>query len=189
MTQPYDTWFFTGDEETYSTLAAGDAVDGGWAGEHQLTTLPATDHGFKASAGSLQSLIYIQETTNYDGLKRIYSVATSTITIIAPYVAETFTTADTIKTMYGDNHPFELVGYEVHLSAVGGAGTLTVTLDAADGSAFDTVLGSHDMTSDADVSTMFDPPIPCKANDKIDVAYANANDKTFGIKIFTRRRV
>ena len=84
----HDTWFFTGDEETYTTLNAADAADGGWAGDQQLTILPSTDHGFKASSGSLQSLCYIQGTTNYDGLKKIHAVAADTITIVAKYVAE-----------------------------------------------------------------------------------------------------
>jgi len=112
----HDTWFFTGDEETYTTLNAADAADGGWAGDQQLTILPSTDHGFKASSGSLQSLCYIQGTTNYDGLKKIHAVAADTITIVAKYVAETFTTADTVKAMFGADYPYELLGIEVHVS-------------------------------------------------------------------------
>lgn len=187
--QPHDTWFFTGDEETYTTIDNAAAVDGGWAGDKQLTTIPSTDHGFKASTGDLQSLIYIQGSTNYDGLRKIHAVATNTITIVAPYVAETFAGTETIKTMFSANYPFELLGYDVHLSAVGGSGSLTVTLDAAAGSAFDTQFDTNDMTSDADINQMWNPPKKCAAGDKVDIAYANANDKTFGIKIFTRRLV
>lgn len=188
--QPHDTWFFTGDEETYTTLNNAAAVDGGWAGRDQLTTLPSTDHGFKASSGSLQSLIYIQGTDNYDGLRKIHAVGTDTITIVAPYVAETFAGTETVKSMYSDNHPFEFLGFEVTLSAASATSEdLTITVDAAAGSAFDNLIYSKDMNGIADINYMFDTPRECKANDKIDVAWDNTNDRTFGIKLFTRRLV
>ena len=188
--QPYDTWLFTGDEETYTTITAGDAVDGGMAGDKYLTTIPSNDHGFKASSGSLQSLCYIQGTTNYDGLKRIHAVGTNTITIVAKYVAETFGGTETIKTMYGADHPFEFLGFEVKLSAVGGASeNLTAILDADAGAAFDVQYYSQDMNAVQYISEMFTVPKKCKAGDKIDIAYANTNDKTWSVKLFTRRLV
>lgn len=187
--QPYDTWFFTGAKATYTTIDAGPAVDAGFAGMDQLVTIPSTGHGFLASSGSLQSLIYIQGTTNYNGLKKIHAVAANTITIVAKYVAETFAGTETLKSMVGFNHPFELLGYEVKLSAAGGAGSLTVTLDADVGAAFDQEFDTNDMTALAKINQLWNPAKLCKANDKVDFAYANANTKTFGIKVFTRRLI
>jgi len=188
--QPHDTWFFTGDEETYTTLDNDDAADGGWAGDKQLTTLPSTDHGFKASIGSLQSLVYIQGTTNYDGLRRIHAVAANTITIEAKYVAETFGGTETVKTMYSNNHPFEFLGFEVTVAAaVVATESLTIIIDADAGPAFDNEIYSKAMAGITYINNMFDVPRKCNAGDKIDVAWANSNDNLWGIKLFTRRLV
>jgi len=82
--------------------------------------------------------------------------------------------------------PFELIGLRLHLSAVGGAGSLTVTVDHGSGSAYDTLLYSVDMTSIADLSVPFEGHA-FQYGDKIVIAWANAGSKTYGIEVVYRR--
>jgi len=186
--QPKDIWHFSGDEETYTTINNAVAVDAGWAGMDQLTTIPITGHGFKASSGKLQSLVYIQGSTNYDGLRKIHAVATNTITIVAKYVAETFAGTETVKTMYSDDHPFEFLGFKVTLNAASATSeNLTITIDSKVGSAFDNLIYSRDMDTIADINNMFDVPRKCFPGDKIDVAWDNTDDRTWAIELITRR--
>lgn len=71
----------------------------------------------------------------------------------------------------------------VHLNAAGGAGTLTVTQDANAGAEYDTVLDTQDMTAVANF--LFQPTRPhlFSAGDKVVIAWANANNKTYGVEV------
>jgi len=71
----------------------------------------------------------------------------------------------------------------LHLSAVGGAGNLTVTIDSGAGSAYDTVILTQDMTLVIDLFWQPDRPIELSSGDKIVVAWANAGGKTYGLTI------
>jgi len=191
--QPHDTWYFTGAKATYTTLNADNDTDGGWGNNALLTILPSTAHGFFASSGSLQSLIYIQGTTYYNGLRKIHAVADNTITIYAKYVAAEATfggTLETVKTMYSDNHPFEFLGFELTIdAAVAATEDLTIIIDAAAGSTFDNLIYKKAMNGVRYINYMFDVPRKCAADDKVDVAWANATGDDWGIKLFTRRLV
>ncbi len=79
-----------------------------------------------------------------------------------------------------------LESVRVHLSAVGGTGVLTVTVDDNDGAVYDVVLASQDMTSLADYVYIPTNGLNFKAGDKINVNYANAGNKTYGVKVVTR---
>ena len=72
---------------------------------------------------------------------------------------------------------------KIHLSAAGGAGDLTVTLDAAAGTAYDTVLMTQDMTLITDLVWQPDMPVYFDARDKLVVAWDNANLRTFGLEV------
>jgi len=72
---------------------------------------------------------------------------------------------------------------KIHLSAAGGAGDLTVTLDAAAGTAYDTVLMTQDMTLITDLVWQPDMPVYFDAGDKLVVAWDNANLRTFGLEV------
>lgn len=78
---------------------------------------------------------------------------------------------------------FKLTEIRVHLNAVGGAGTLTVTINDNAGAVYDTVLVSQDMTSVTDI--VYQPDIGhfCVAGDSIDIVWANAGGKTYGVTI------
>lgn len=191
--QPLDVWCFTGAKALSINIDNAAAVD---AGQHPvtheyLTTIPVTAHGFLASSGKLVSMIFITGSTNYNGMRKIYSVAANTITIYAEYVAETFAGggAETVRCAIQPNYPFEYHGIEVTLSAAGGAAeAFTLTKDSILGSAFDHVFhNTADMTSVQYIDDREDPPKICEADDILILGYANSGSKTFGAKIFTRR--
>lgn len=72
----------------------------------------------------------------------------------------------------------------LHLSAAGGAGNLTVTIDAVAGAAYDTVLLTQDMTSVVDLYWQPDRPIELDNGDKIVIAWANAAGRTYGLTVY-----
>ncbi|MHB8871230.1 MAG: hypothetical protein ACYC5G_02100 [Candidatus Doudnabacteria bacterium] len=79
---------------------------------------------------------------------------------------------------------FRLIAIKVHLSAVGGAGNLTVTTDANAGATYDAILALQDMTSVADYVYVPTNPVPFVAGDKVVIAWANSGNNTYGIEAF-----
>jgi len=201
-TQPYDVWEFSGDQETYGTLATTDPATANSIDGKHLTTLGATAHGRQAG-----SLCYIQDTINYSGLKKIQAVATNTITIYAKFIAEaSIDTSDTIKTMvtydritgkYSDagvtvaaGPPWELLGFDLHLDAASEtAENLVVSVDSNKGAAWDNKIYSKDMNTIQDINYMFDEPRKMESGYKVDFAWVNTNNKLWGLKVYTRRLV
>lgn len=180
----HDEWFFTGAKTTYGIFDAAAAADGQSIQPPFTTDLADTTHGLLTG-----SLIYIQGTTNYNGIRKIVSLPDANSMIIyAKFVAETLTTGATWKTMYSSPHPFEFLGFEVTLDAVGAnVEDLTITIDAAKGSTYDNRIYTKAMNGVTYINNMFDTPRLCSGDDKIDVAWANAGSKGWGIKLFTRR--
>ena len=80
----------------------------------------------------------------------------------------------------------QLESIRIHLSSAGGAGSFTVTVDAAAGSAYDTVILTQDMTSVTNYIWQPSQPISLKSDDKIVIAWANANGRTYGIDVYYR---
>jgi hypothetical protein len=78
---------------------------------------------------------------------------------------------------------WQLEQISVHLSAAGGAGNLTATVDAAAGAAYDVVILTQDMTSIADLVYIPDRPVLLESGDKLTVAWANAGNKTYGVEV------
>lgn len=64
----------------------------------------------------------------------------------------------------------------------------TITLNANDGSAYDTVLRSVDLSAASTVDLLYQPdsPLLCESGDAIDVAYTNTDMGTFGLRIVAR---
>lgn len=82
--------------------------------------------------------------------------------------------------------PFRLIMITLHLStAIDHSETLTVTFDAGDGSAYDTLLYSRDLNvgSITDLIVEFDDSYDFEADDHIDIALANVDTKTYGLRI------
>ena len=193
----HDEWFFTGAKATYGTFNNADATEGDSINPPFTTDLADTGHGLIAG-----SMLYIQGSVNYNGLKLIKSLPDADSMIIySKYEEEQLAGTETWKTMitYDEiiqgilvaGSPFEFLGLEVTLDAAAATASenLTVTIDAARGSAFDNLIYSIDMNGHTDVNYMFDEPRLCAPGDKIDVAWANADTNTWGIKLFTRRLV
>lgn len=78
---------------------------------------------------------------------------------------------------------FKLIEIRVHLSAAGGAGNLTVNLDSINGAAYDLNVLTQDMTAITDLVWQPDIPMHFQTGDELDVAWANAGTKTYGIEI------
>jgi len=79
--------------------------------------------------------------------------------------------------------PWVLLEVRVHLSAAGGAGNLTATMDAGAGAAYDCVLLTQDMTSAVNVLWQPTRPHAFGSTDELDFAWANASERTFGIEV------
>lgn len=198
MNRKFDEWFFTGAKATYGVFdnAAAAAVN---STDPPFTTdLTDTGHGLLAG-----SLLYIQGSTNYNGMRYLVSLPDANSMVIrAPYVAETLAGTETWKTMVTYDSvissaraqrelqagsPFTFYGFEVTLSAASATSeNLTITIDAAKGSAYDNLIYSLDMDTVQHINNMFDSPRMLAPGDKIDVAWANTNARTWGIKLFTR---
>lgn len=78
---------------------------------------------------------------------------------------------------------FRLHEVRIHLSAAGGAGDLTATVDAFSGAAYDIQILKQDMTSIVDFVWQPDKIMQFEIGDEIDFAWANAQTKTYGLTI------
>jgi hypothetical protein len=81
---------------------------------------------------------------------------------------------------------WQLEEIRIHLDAVGGAGNLTATLDAAAGAEYDAVILTQDMTAVTDLVYVPDRPITFEKGDKLVIAWANAGGKTYGLEVVHR---
>lgn len=97
--------------------------------------------------------------------------------------SETATGAGNIATTITPAKACALESVEVHLSAAGGANSLTVTKDANAGAAYDTVLLTQDMTSVTNLFWQPDRPIELTSGDKIVIAWTNASLRTYGLTV------
>ena len=76
---------------------------------------------------------------------------------------------------------FALESVMLHLSAAGGAGNLTITVDSGDGAAYDTVLFTQDMTLVVDLYWQPERPIELDDGDQLLIAWANGAGRTYGL--------
>jgi|GEM_PF-344794 N-acetylmuramoyl-L-alanine amidase len=80
--------------------------------------------------------------------------------------------------LHGKLHEIRL-----HLSGAGGGGDLTVTIDSAGGAAYDTVILKQDMTEVQDLHFRPNRPIHIEAGSALKVAWANSENKTYGLEV------
>lgn len=79
---------------------------------------------------------------------------------------------------------YRLVSVGVHFSAApASAGSLTVTLDAREGSDFDTLLQTESMVGVTDYVWLPDQDYLILGGDAIDVAYTNPDMRTYGARV------
>lgn len=91
-----------------------------------------------------------------------------------------------ISTTYAPSAHFQLENVTVHFSSAPTTSeNLTITINANDGSDYDTVILSRDpsLTSDTDILFLPESPVLCESGDAIDVAYTNTDGRTFGLRI------
>jgi hypothetical protein len=73
----------------------------------------------------------------------------------------------------------------VSLNAVGASGDLTITINNGTNAVYDHVLESQDMSSVQYHRYAPTRNVPLKPTDTIDIVWANAGGKTYGIEVFT----
>lgn len=180
-------------ESTVSTLAkeTGGNLDDIAASTSAASTTLSSQLDITLSA--LKDAILGTNTKDFTTLQAVVEDIKDTVDAIhadRPTPVVTAGTGDeAISVSYAPGKSFWLDAVTVHLSsAPTTAGDLTVTLDAADGAAYDTVLFSLDPSeqSDTDVVYIPDQPLLCMSGDAIAVAYTNTDGRTYGLRIIAR---
>ncbi len=188
--QPWDILRFTGSQTwngktNHATTAP---ADGGYVGRDPVVkfTLAATHYI------SVGSMITIKGTNNYDGTHQCMAgTATVYIYIPANYVAETLGTGDTFKLTLAPGHAFEFGGFKLKLNtAVSTAGDLTITVDAGHAATvYDYQLYKQAMDTIQYLNwNIQDEPEPFEKDDELTFAWANADNLTYGLEVYWRRR-
>jgi hypothetical protein len=147
-------------------------------------------HGLLAGdRADIPNYIFIQGTTNYDGLRRIHSIPdVNSIYIVAAYVAETLTTADIVRPGVTYDDKWEFIGYSIHVDATPTtAENFVITKDADRGANFDTIIATVPMAGTTDYIEMFEHPWPMQANDIVYCTWANTEANGWGIELYARR--
>ncbi|MBE7462870.1 MAG: hypothetical protein HS116_05170 [Planctomycetes bacterium] len=103
-----------------------------------------------------------------------------------PYVHRATGAASLAITVTPSGSEWELLALRIHLSGAAAAENLTITLDAAAGAAYDTVVYSKAMSGLTDVLEVFARPIPFNAGDALVIAWANGNSRTYGLELLWR---
>lgn len=92
-----------------------------------------------------------------------------------------------IQTM-GTNY-IELISVRLHLSGAAGVGNLTITQNSALGSEYDTVILKQDISAVVDYYKTYQPGEAIfDNNDKLNFAWPNANNVTYGLEVLYRQR-
>lgn len=200
--QLIDKWDFSGDEEFNTTIGAVAAANqtSSYPGVYRegVVRLTSVDHGFKVSPGLYDTkrpnLIYVQGTTNYDGLRKIVAVATDTLDIVAKYVAETPGGSETLRPGFKFDHDVEFLGFDLHLAAAAAtAENLVVAIDSDRGAAWDTTLYTLAMNTVQNATPRFidsdvvGERVIVPARDIVYLTFANTNDNLWGLTLYTRR--
>ena len=106
------------------------------------------------------------------------------------WVFDPATGSGAIATATAPGVRFRLLRVELHLSAAGTtAENFTVTRDAGDGPAYDTVLHKEDLSVGAitDLVIIFGKGYEFEADDEIDCAWANTEARVYGITVVYER--
>jgi len=177
-----ETINITGNGALNTTLGNGAVADN----EDGTVKLPIAADIFAAG-----SMVLIEGTTNYDGIRAIRSAPAGYVNIEARYIAETVTTSDTVKVAISPSYPFELIEVEIHMSAAPTTSeAFTLTRDAGLGVNYDTLIRSIDFSVDSMISWSWTPSnrlIYPDPDDKIRVAWNNAEARTYGLTLKYRR--
>lgn len=190
VNKPWDILRFTGSQT--------------WNGKTHHNTTAVVDSGFRQGIPTVKfttaathyisvgSAVVLDGSTNYDGTyKALTGTATTVIYVPARYVAETPTNAATFKLTLAPGHAFEFGGFKLKLSAaVTTAADLTITVDAgALATVYDYQLYKQAMAALTYLNwNIQDNPEPFDKDDELDFAWANADNLTYGLEVYWRRR-
>jgi len=176
---PVQHLYCGGDNAFSATLNNAAVTDNG----NGTVKIPATDHGFLG----VGSVVYIEGTTNYDGMCEITEVNTNDFSIKADYVAETLAGTETAKVAIDFNRPIEIIEARLHLSSAATQDTFTATIDSHMGAGWDFLLESQAMNGVADHQAV--AALSPQAIHRLDVvrfAFANQDTRTWGLEVLYR---
>lgn len=163
-----------------------DAVTASSGTDLLATTLNITAHGFSAG-----SHILITDTTNYDGVQLIHSVAANSMVIKAPYVAEHFAN---LTSHYGVGVKYDceyyFMGFKLHLSAAATTDeNFQVAIDSDVASTHDTLIYSHTVQGVTDIIYSPSEPVLCGKKDIVRCTWLNTDAVNWGITLIAARLV
>lgn len=163
-----------------AAIAVADVGDG------TVTITTETTHGF-----AVDSQVYIDGTTNYDGTVTITAVTTTTFTFTATYTAETPTGGGTetvgirLAPVTGASRDaFQLMEVRLNLDTASGTSeSYTITLNSEWGSAFDIELRNRNMNGRTDDD--WGPTIEMRFTDgdELIFTYNNTDGRTYGLEV------
>ncbi len=186
--QPWDILRFTGSQTWNDKTLSATAVTASWIkGVPAVKLTAAADHYL-----SVGSMITIDGTVNYDGTHQLLAgTADALLYIPHKHVAETTATADTVKLTLAPGHAFEFGGFKLKLNtAVSTAGDLTITVAAGHAATvYDYQLYKQAMDTIQFLNwNIQDEPEPFEKDDELTFAWPNADNLTYGLEAYWRRR-
>lgn len=78
---------------------------------------------------------------------------------------------------------WQLDSIRLHLSAAGGGGTLTATVDHGTGAVYDVIPFSQNMTTVTDLVWQPERSMEFGASDKVHIEWTNPNSRTYGLEV------
>jgi len=181
-TEAIETITVSGSGALNATLMAVAAVDN----EDGSVRLGISSDIFDAG-----SMVYIEGTDNYDGIRKIRSVSAGYINLEASFTAETTATADTVKVAIAPSHSFEFLEIEAHLSSAPTTSEdFTVTKDSNLGTNFDVNLLTKDFSAGSIVSYIWTPTsrlVYSDAKDILRISWDNTDARDYGLTLKYRK--
>ena len=139
------------------------------------------------------SVMRVLGSVNYNGMRTIYARDTNDISIKGKFIAETFAGTETLTPTLAIGVDIRVFQVDLHLSAVGGAvEDYTITKnhkDSGGATYWDTVIHTEAMNALADYIWLPTRPYLVPKDFVLDFAYANTNNRIWGLNIFFQRSV
>jgi len=168
-------------------------VSGTGAWNTTLSATAAADNGdgtvrLKVAADifAAGSTVYIEGTTNYNGMRYVKAVPTGYIDIKADFTAETPAGTETVKIAIDPGGDAMFKGLKLHITvAPTTSEDMTITFDANAGSAYDVVIYDEDLTEQSVKNLVWYPaePIILDKDDLLRFAWTNSDSRTYGMTL------
>ncbi len=173
---------------TLDNAAAVDQSSNYEPGRIGVVRIPIASHGLIAGTTTHPTHIFIQGSTNYNGLRRLVTIPdANNIDIAATYVAETFAGTELYSVGVGFDENWAFAGYEITVDAAPTTvADLTIGRDFKDASLatyWDTNYLTQPMATVVDVVEQWETAIPLSPDTMIKVAWANAEADDWGVEL------